>query len=136
MTSNLHEAVLVAHRRAPVLRLLRTNLEAEGISVLSAATPPATLATLLSGAVRALVIDAELLRESVPGGPGLLSYLRRAGLPLLLLSWYPADRLLARSLGDARFCSRADDVDQVIGLVRDLLVTPGQVEQPAPLRRP
>ena len=120
-----HQArVLVAHRRAPVLRMIRTNLEAERIRTVPAALPSACLAALRSHDVDALVLDADLIRGDVPESAELLRYLLTAAVPTLLLSWDAGDRLLARSLHDAPFISRPDDIEQVLDQVQRLLGAP------------
>jgi hypothetical protein len=106
-------AVVVAHRRPPVLRMIRTALEVEGARVLVASTASACLAALHTPGVQAGIIDADLLKPEAPRGTVLEHYLRRAGLPLLLLSWEPCDRALARRLM-AAFSSRPDEVEGII----------------------
>lgn len=121
MISGSRRRVLVAHRRAPVERMIRTNLEAEGIGVLNAPSPAACLSTLRGRDVDALVLDADLVRGDAPESAELLRYLLGRTVPTLLVSWEPSDWLLARSLHDAPFVSRPDDIEQVIGHVQVLL---------------
>ena len=113
--------VLVAHQRAPIQRLLCTNLQADGFVVLGAATPGATLNALRSREVVALVLDAELVKGERPESAELFRFLVGAPLPRLLVSWDPDDWRLARSLRDAPFLSRPDNVDQVVSRVRELV---------------
>jgi hypothetical protein len=47
-----------------------------------------------------------------------------SGVPTLLISWDPDDWRLARALKDAPFLSRPDDVDQLLGRVRELVAAP------------
>lgn len=121
--------VLVAHRRAPVQRVLRTNLEAEPLFVTTVATATDCLAALRVSQVSALVVDVDLLRETVPDGLLLRSYLVDTGLPSLLLSWNPCDRELARQLGGLSFTTRLDDIERLTDMVRALL-TPAAATQP------
>ena len=115
--------VLVAHRRAPVLRMIRTNLEADGLDVHTASSPPTCLETLRTRVVDALVLDADLVRGDSLESARLLRYLLATSVPTLVVSWDPADRLLARTLHDAPFINRPDDIDQVLGQVHDLLAS-------------
>ena len=124
MSHRHHARVLVAHRRAPVLRMIRTNLEAERIRAVPSSSPSACLAALLSHDVDALVLDADLIRGDAPESAELLRYLLTAAVPTLLLSWDAGDRLLARSLHDAPFISRPDDIEQVLEQVQHLLGAP------------
>ena len=121
MQSNHGGRVVIAHRRAPVLRMIRANLEAEGIAVDAVMTATACTAALAAHETRALVLDADLVRDTVPGGEALLAHLRRVAPPVLLLSWDPADRSIARQLGDAPFLSRPDDIDRVVDMIHGLL---------------
>jgi DNA-binding response OmpR family regulator len=111
--------VVVAHRRAPVLRMLHANLRADGFNVDMTATAEGCLAAL-DGHTAALVLDADLLRNDVPYSGALLEYLRGATVPLLLVSFDPADRAIARSIAGARFLSRPDNIDEVLRLVHRL----------------
>jgi DNA-binding NtrC family response regulator len=113
--------VVVAHRRAPVLRMLRANLHADGLGVHTTSTAAGCLAALHDETAAALVLDADLLRDDVPYSGALLERLRVAGVPLLIVSFDPADRAIARSLQGARFLCRADDIDEVLRLVHHLL---------------
>lgn len=112
--------VLVAHRRAPVQRLIRTNLDAEGFDVAVVATAASALALLRGGTGSVVVLDADLIRGDTPDQALLRSWLLSNRLPLLLVSSDPADRLLARALGDAPFLSRPDDVEKVCAIVHRL----------------
>jgi DNA-binding response OmpR family regulator len=113
--------VLVAHRRAPVLRLLLTNLEAEGYAVATAATTAACLAAFIASPPDAAVIDAELLRGEAPECAALLRLLLRRRPRILLVSWDTADRRLARTLHDAPFLGRPEEIDAVLAKVRELV---------------
>ena len=112
--------VLVAHQRPPVQRLLRTNLRADGYAALGAASPATTLGALRAHGVDALVLDAELIKGDRPESADLLRFLLASAMPTLVISWDPTDRLLARSLRDAPFLSRPDDVDQALRYVCEL----------------
>ena len=101
--------------------MLRTNLEAEQIPVTTTVTATDCLAALQYGSVAALVVDADLLRDTAPDGPALRAYLGNSDVPALLLSWDPSDRLLARELGDILFLSRMDDIERVLESVHGLL---------------
>jgi DNA-binding response OmpR family regulator len=116
--------VLVAHQRPPVQRLLRTNLRADGFAALGASSPATTLTALRAHGVDALVLDAELIKGDRPESADLLRFLLAGATPTLLISWDPTDRLLARSLRDAPFLSRPDDVDEVLQHVRALTAPP------------
>jgi DNA-binding response OmpR family regulator len=113
--------VLVAHRRAPVMRMIRANLTLEQIPVQSVLTASACLAALEEGGIAALVLDADLTRESTPHGPELYHLLQESSLPVLVLSFDPMDRHIARGLHNAPFCSRPDRVDEVVELIQGLL---------------
>jgi len=121
MSPRNHPRVLVAHRRPPVLRMIRTNLEADGLPVRLASTAGACLAALRSGPVDALVLDADLIRTGDRERETLLRYLLQDAVPTLVVSWDPKDHLLARTLHDAPFISRLDNVDRVTACVHDLL---------------
>ena len=121
--------VVVAHRRAPVQRVLRTNLEAEPLFVITVATATDCLTALHVSQVSALVVDVDLLRETVPDGLLLRSHVVATGLPSLLLSWNPCDRELARQLGGLAFTTRLDDIERLTDMVRGLL-TPVTATQP------
>jgi hypothetical protein len=121
--------VLVAHHWAPVQRMLRGTLRADGHAVMGAASPSACLNALRSHGVAALVLDAELIKGDRPSSADLFRFLITTGMPTLLVSWDPDDWRLARALRDAPFLSRPDDVDQVLSWVREL------VAQPAPATR-
>ena len=129
------ELVIVAHRRAPIVRMLRANLEAEGIRVETTATATGCLTALRAHRRAALVLDADLVRETTPGGETLFAYLGRAAVPVLLVSHDPADRLMARSLVQAAFLSRADDIDQVMDAVCALLARAHLHDGPTIVRR-
>lgn len=104
--------------------MIRTNLEADGLAVATASTQRACLTTLRTGDIGVLVLDAELVRDDGADGSTLLRYLLRARIPTLLLSWDPVDRLLARTLHDAPFISRPDNIDSVTTWVQRLSATP------------
>jgi hypothetical protein len=104
--------------------MIRTNLEADSLSVVVAATPGACLAVLHSVYVSALVLDADLVRDDGADGSLLLRYLLGRRVPTLLISWDPGDRLLARTLHNAPFISRPDNIDAVRDLVQQLLGAP------------
>jgi DNA-binding response OmpR family regulator len=122
-----HPRVLVAHRRAPIQRMIRTNLEADGLAVATASAQGACLTALRNGDIDVLVLDAELVRDDGGDGSTLLRYLLRARIPILLLSWDPSDRLLARTLHDAPFVSRPDNIDLVTTWVQRLSDAPVRV---------
>ena len=113
--------VIVAHRRLPVQRMLRTILETEGLTVRTASTAAEAVLRIQSDAAQALVLDADLVREETLDGAALTAQIERLRLPLLVVSWEPGDRLLARRLHDAPFISRPDDVDRIVDGVRGLL---------------
>jgi DNA-binding response OmpR family regulator len=113
--------VLVAHRRAPVMRMIRANLALEQISVQSVLTASACLAALEEGGVAALILDADLTRETTPHGQELYDAVKRSHVPVLVLSFDPMDRQVARGLHNAPFCSRPDRVDEVVELIQGLL---------------
>lgn len=121
-----HPRVLVAHRRAPVQRMIRTNLEADGLAVATASTPSACLTLLRSGPIDALVVDADLIRTDSPESRALRRYLLRTHTPTLLVSWDPGDRLLARTLHDALFISRPDNIDLITTSVQRLIAAPAR----------
>lgn len=121
MSRTHHPRVLVAHRRAPVLRMIRTNLEAERIRAVPASSPSACLGALLSHDVDVLVLDADLIRDDAPESAELLRHLLQSAVPTLVVSWDAGDRLLARLLHDAPFISRPDDIEQVLEQVQHLL---------------
>ena len=123
MIAGNNDSVLVAHARAPVLRLIRTNLEADGLQVETAASAGACLKVLQSAPVGALVLDAQLIQGDARQSASLLRYLLATRVPLLLVSFEPADRSLARTLHGAPFCSRPDDIDGVRELVHGLLAS-------------
>src|SRR3954468_23435469 len=81
--------VLVAHRRAPVMRMIRANLALEDIHVQSVLTAAGCLSALEEGGVAALVLDADLTRETTPHGQELYRALQRSRLPVLVLSFDP-----------------------------------------------
>jgi hypothetical protein len=116
--------VLVAHHRAPVQRMLCTTLRADGLAVMGVASPGACLNALRSHPVAALVLDAELLKGERRSSADLFRYLVAGGVPTLLVSWDPDDWRLARALCDAPFLSRPDNVDQLLGRVRELVALP------------
>jgi DNA-binding response OmpR family regulator len=119
-----HPRVLVAHRRAPIQRMIRTNLEADGLVVATASTPAACLADLNTTIVSALVLDAELIRDDGAEGSALLRFLLDTRTPTLLISWDPGDRLLARTLHNAPFISRPDNIDLITDWIQRLLAEP------------
>lgn len=104
--------------------MIRTNLEADGLVVATASTPAACIADLHATDVSALVLDAELVRDDDGDGTALLHFLLDASIPTLLLSWDPGDRLLARTLHDAPFISRPDNIDLITDWVQRLLAEP------------
>lgn len=112
----------VAHRRVSVLRLLCANLRAEGFAVAPVSSVERCLALLREGTLDALVLDADLLREGMPDGATLAAAVREGAVPLLLVSFDAADRVLARTLGNVPFVSRPDNIDEVMCLVHELLV--------------
>ena len=116
--------VLVAHHRAPVQRMLCTTLRADGLAVMAAASPSACLNALRAHGVAALILDAELIKGARRSSADLFRIIITSGVPTLLLSWDPDDWRLARALKDAPFLSRPDDVDQVLGRVRELVAIP------------
>lgn len=101
--------------------MIRTILETEGLTVRTAATAAEALLRIRGDAVRALVLDADLVRDGTLDGAALTAQIEQIGLPLLIVSWEPGDRLLARRLHDAPFISRPDDVDRIVDGVRGLL---------------
>jgi DNA-binding response OmpR family regulator len=113
--------VLIAHRRPPVQRMLRTNLEADAIAVGSVATASEAVTALEGSPVAAVIVDADLLRETVPDGLALRARLATGSPPALVVSWDPCDRLLARELGHAPFLSRPDDIDRMLETVHGLV---------------
>jgi len=116
--------VLVAHHRAPVQRMLCTTLRADGLAVMAAASPGACLNALRAHGIAALILDAEMLKGARRSSADLFRFLLTNGVPTLLISWDPDDWRLARALKDAPFISRPDDVDQVLGRVRELVALP------------
>jgi DNA-binding response OmpR family regulator len=116
--------VLVAHHRAPVQRMLCTSLRAEGLAVMAAASPSACLNALRAHGIAAVVLDAELIKGARRSSADLFRFLVNGGVPTLLVSWDPDDWRLARALKDAPFLSRPDDVDQLLGRVRELVTAP------------
>lgn len=122
MSAGPSSIVLVAHRRGPVARLIRTNLDAEGYDVAVSATPTGALAVLRTGAACALVLDADLVRGDTPDQALLRSWIISHHIPALVISCEPDDRRLARSIGDAPFLSRPDDVDQICAIVNRLIL--------------
>jgi hypothetical protein len=104
--------------------MIRTNLEADGLVVATASTPAACLADLHTTIVSALVLDAELVRDDGDDGSALLHFLLDARIPTLLISWDPSDRLLARTLHDAPFICRPDNIDLITDWVQHLLAVP------------
>jgi DNA-binding response OmpR family regulator len=121
MGQNQTGRVLVAHRRVAVLRMLCANLRAEGLAVRSLSSGASCLAALRESALDALVLDADLLRDGMPDGAALATAVREGSPPVLLISFDPADRVLARSLGHVPFVSRPDNIDEVTRLVQDLV---------------
>lgn len=119
-----HPRVLVAHRRAPIQRMIRTNLEADGLVVATASTPAACLADLQSTIVSTLILDADLIRDDADDGTSLYRFIVESHIPTLLISWDPSDRLLARSLRDAPFISRPDNIELITDWVQRLLAIP------------
>lgn len=113
--------ILIAHRRAPVERVLRSNLQVEGFGVVSAASAGGCLAQLRSAAPAAIIVDAELLRGDSDDSEALLQLLSDGAIPAVLISWDPADHLLARRIGNVPFISRPDDIDRVLGCVHDVV---------------
>ena len=104
--------------------MIRTNLEADGLVVATASTPAACLADLQSTAVSTLILDADLIRDDGDSGSALYHFLVERRTPTLLISWDPGDRLLARSLHDAPFVSRPDNIELISGWVQRLLAVP------------
>jgi len=104
--------------------MIRTNLEADGLVVATASTPAACLADLNTTIVSALVLDAELIRDDGAEGSALLRFLLDTRTPTLLISWDPGDRLLARTLHNAPFISRPDNIDLITDWIQRLLAEP------------
>jgi two-component system, OmpR family, KDP operon response regulator KdpE len=123
MPGRSQATVVVAHRRPPVLRLVRTNLEAEGFTVHEAATALSCRRLIAGGRADLLVTDADLIRGDSAESARLLAAISLAAVPLIVLSWNPGDRLLARALGNAPFVQRIDDVDDLVARVRELIAT-------------
>ena len=118
--------VLVAHHRAPVQRMLCTTLRADGLAVMAAASPSACLKALRAHPVAALILDAELIKGERRSSADLFRFVLAGGVPTLLVSWDPDDWRLARALRDVPFLSRPDDVDQLLGRVRELVAQPAR----------
>jgi DNA-binding response OmpR family regulator len=120
MTEAANGSVLVAHRSAPMRRILRLNLEAEQIDTVEAASAWECVQYLRARRPGAVVLDPDILHEQDDAAviPGLL---RDLGMPLLVLSAEPEHRRTAQLLGGAPFCNRPDDVERVTAAVRELL---------------
>jgi hypothetical protein len=120
MTDGAAVPVLVAHRAAPMRRILRLNLEAVSVPAVEAASAAECLDWLRRHQGAAVVLDPDIFAD--PADEAAVSALLPAlGLPVLVLSAAPEHRRLARALGDAPFCNRPDDVERVTSAVCSLL---------------
>lgn len=120
MSARRSDLVLVVHRLASMRRILRLNLESEGMTTVEAAT--AGECARLLGILRpaAVVLDPQVLHNQDDEG-ALCARLRELRAPILVVSDGPEYRQIARSLGDAPFCNRPDDVERITAAVRALL---------------
>lgn len=112
--------VLVVHQRAAMRRLLRLNLELEGVPVVEAATARECLRHLRSQAIAALVVDPEVF--ALPRHEAtLIGLVRRLRLPALVVAGGPEHRRLALRLGNAPYIARPDALDRLVAMVLALI---------------
>lgn len=116
----VNPSVLVVHPRATMRRLLRLNLELEGVTVAEAATAPECFRQLRARAFAALVVDPEVFAE--PRHEAALGRaVRRLGLPVLVVANGPEYRHFALRLGDAPYSARPDALDRLVAAVLALI---------------
>lgn len=120
MNSSTTAPVLLVQQSRMLRRILRLNLEAEGIAVDEADSPAACRERMLRGRPAAVVLDPRMFHDPHEAA-AVYALLRHSNAPLLVLSDAPELRSVTRSLGGAPFCNRPDDMDRVILAVRDLL---------------
>ncbi len=117
---SVNPSVLLVHQRAAVRRLLRLNLELEGVRVVEAATAPECLRQLHSQPFAALVVDPEVFAD--PRHEAALGRLiRRLRLPTLVVANGPEHRHFARRLGDASYIARPDALERLVTAVLALI---------------
>lgn len=113
-------AIMVGHRRAPVLRMIRSNLMSRGYHVITSESAAECTAALRALPLAAMVVDVGLLSDDCARGDLLRAELHRTALPVLLVSFEPSDHVLARAFPTARFLNRVDDIDDVVLAVERL----------------
>ena len=116
--------VLIAHRSEMMRRILRLNLESEGIATVQAATVRECVTWVRHHGVAAVVLDPQLLRNPRDEA-AVCGVLQERRVPVLILSTEPDHRRIARALDGAPFCNRPDDVERVTAAVRALLAGAG-----------
>ncbi len=113
-------SVLVVHQRAAMRRLLRLNLELEGMVVVEAATAPECFRQLRARTFAALVVDPEVFLE--PRHEAALGRtVRRLRLPVLVVANGPEHRRFALRLGDVPYSARPDTLDRLVAAVLALI---------------
>jgi DNA-binding response OmpR family regulator len=112
--------VLVVQQRAVMRRLLRLNLELEGVRVVEAATARECFRHLRSQAFAALVVDPEVF--ALPRHEAtLIRTVRRLCLPTLVVANGPEQRRLALRLGGAPYIPRPDALERLVATVLALI---------------
>jgi DNA-binding NtrC family response regulator len=101
-------------------RILRLNLEAEGLEATEVGTAHDCRRCVQDGRPAAVVLDPRIT-PSEAEADGLYMLLRESGLPVLVVSDRPEHRAISRALGGAPFCNRPDDVDRVTAAVHTLI---------------
>jgi CheY-like chemotaxis protein len=116
----VNPSVLVVHRRAAMRRLLRLNLELEGVTVVEVATAPECFRQLRAQALAALVVDPEVFAD--PRHEAALGRaVRRLCLPTLVVADGPEHRRFALRLGDAPYTARPDALERLVAAVLALI---------------
>lgn len=116
----MNPSVLVVHQRAAMRRLLRLNLELEGVTVVEVATAPECFRRLRSQTFAALMVDPEVFAD--PRHEAALGRaVRRLRLPTLVVANGPDHRRFALRLGDAPYSARPDAIDRLVAAVLALI---------------
>lgn len=111
---------MVGHRRAPVLRMIRSNLMSRGYHVISSDSAAECITALRTLPLAALVADVGLLSDGCARGDLLRVELQQTRIPVLLVSFEPSDHILVREFPTASFLNRVDDIDDVVQAVERL----------------
>lgn len=116
--------VMVAEEDARLRRIVRLNLEREGLKSLEAASLSECQSALLKENVALVIISSQLPGFDAQGfSVWLRSHFPLNPIPVVILSFEPEDRLLTLPLRVATFRRKPFDPGELVGQVTSLLQT-------------